>query len=151
MQAFYGETLGLKKLFCIPHTAGSMQRMKNRGYRGEYQPGDEWISYFKVAEKEFIELFNTAYDGENDPDERAFHHVCLVVADIVAAARELETKGLTLWRGIGDHRGPLTAPFDGSEVGEDGSLSFFIHDPEGNEIELMQYTRDSLQVVRDDA
>ena len=44
---------------------------------------------------------------------------------------------------------PFTEPFDGTEVGQCGSIAFYIQDPEGNEIEVMQYTENSLQVLND--
>ena len=150
MERFYGETLGLKKLFHINYTQEIIDGFLQSGYRDfTGKVGDEWLAYYKVAPKEFIELFNLPYCGENDTQNTGFHHVCLVVEDIIEAARELEGKGVTLYRGPRWLNNPFTEPFDGSEIGQCGSIAFYVQDPEGNEIELMQYTPESLQVKHD--
>lgn len=150
MEKFYGDTLGLKKLFKIDFTQEIIDNFKNQGYKDfKGEVGQEWLSYYKVAPKEFIELFNVPYNGENNTQNTGFHHVCLVVDDIMAAARELESKGVVLWRGPIWINNPWTEPYNGQEVGQCGSLAFYVQDPEGNEIEIMQYTEDSLQVIND--
>ncbi|MBC5581202.1 VOC family protein [Anaerofilum sp. BX8] len=149
-QHFYGEVLGLKKLFGIDYDQKTIDDFKTRGYDDfDGKVGEEWLSYYKVAPREFIELFNVPYNGKNDTQNEGFHHVCLMVEDVVAAARELEGKGVTLWRGPRWMNNPFTEPFDGTEVGQCGSIAFYIQDPEGNEIEVMQYTENSLQVLND--
>ncbi len=149
MQKFYGETLGLKQLFKIDFTQEIIDGFLKDGYKVAAKVGDEWLSYYKVAPKEFIELFNVPYNGGNDTRDEGFHHVCLIVEDAVAAARELEAKGVRLWHGPKWMENPYTEPFRGDEPGQCGSIAFYIQDPEGNEIEIMQYTEDSLQVTCD--
>ena len=150
MEKFYGEILGLKKLFKIDYTKEIIDGFIKDGYKDfKGSAGDEWLSYYKVAPREFIELFNMPYNGENDTQNTGFHHVCLVVEDILQAARELESKGVMLYRGPRWLNNPFTAPFDGTEVGQCGSIAFYVQDPEGNEIEIMQYTENSLQVIND--
>ena len=152
MVRFYGETLGLKKVFTLPYNEDILQGFRDKGYQNvTAKPGDEWISYFEVAPKEFVELFNLPYNGENDTQDEGFHHFCLLVDDIVAAARELEGKGVTLWNGPKWMNNPLAEPYPADPIqagrqGQCGSLAFYIQDPEGNEIEIMQYTPDSLQL-----
>jgi catechol 2,3-dioxygenase-like lactoylglutathione lyase family enzyme len=73
-----------------------------------------------------------------------------MVEDIVAAARELRDKGLTFWHGPEWMGERFKDPCDEDELrGQCGSLAFYIHDPEGNAIEVMQYTKDSLQAIHD--
>lgn len=150
MQKFYGETLELKKLFSIGYTPEIIDNFKKNGYKDlDVNVGDEWLSYYKVAPKEFIELFSVPYNGENETQNTGFHHICLVVDDAVITARELENKGVTLWRGPKWINNPFTEPFDGTEIGQCNSIAFYIQDPEGNEIEVMQYTDKSLQLLND--
>lgn len=149
MVDFYENVLGLEKLFTINFEQDIIDGYLEKGYPLEAKPGDEWITYMKIASKEFIELFNVPYEGENETKNQEFHHVCLIVEDIVEAATELRSKGLTLWRGPIWLNNPIEGPYDGSEVGQCGSKAFYIQDPEGNEIEIMQYTENSLQVLND--
>lgn len=150
MVDFYENILGLEKLFTIDYEQDIIDDYIERGYPIKAKPGDEWITYLKVASKEFIELFNCPYIGENNTKNQEFHHVCLVVENIYEAAKELEDKGLTLWKGPSW----LGNKYEGSyreegEAGQCGSLTFYVQDPEGNEIEIMQYTENSLQVIND--
>lgn len=152
MRSFYRDTLGLKELFVLPYNKQIIDNFTNKGYDvSGIKPGDDWIVYLEVAPKQFVELFNTPYNGENDTENESFHHFCLRVEDIVAAARELEAKGVTLYNGPRWMHSPLTEPYPEDPIkagrqGACGSLAFYIQDPEGNEIEIMQYTEDSLQL-----
>ena len=150
MEKFYGETLGLQKLFKIDFDQPTLDHFHENGYKDlKAEVGDEWLSYYKVAEKQFVELFNVPYNGENNTEDEGFHHFCLMVEDIVEAAHDLEGKGVTLWHGPKWMNNPYTEPFRGDEPGQCGSLAFYVQDPEGNEIEIMQYTENSLQLIND--
>lgn len=149
MVEFYEEILGLEKMFTINFEQDIIDGYIEKGYPLTAKPGDEWITYMKVAPKEFIELFHVPYHGENDTKNQEFHHVCLIVEDIAEAAADLRNKGLRLWRGPIWMNDEITGPYDGSEIGQCGSKGFYIQDPEGNEIELMQYTENSLQILND--
>ena len=153
MQKFYGETLGMKAMFHLPYTQDTVDLFKGPfGYTEmEQKAGDEWITYYQVSEHQFIELFNTTYTGENDNINEGFAHVCLLVEDIVEAARDLEAKGIQLWNGPKRINNPIVGPYPENPIeagiqGQCGSLAFYIQDPEGNELEIMQYTDDSLQL-----
>ena len=147
MLKFYGETLGLTKLFTMNFNDEIIQRFRTAGFVCESQNGDEYVSYFKVKEKQFIELFNIKYCGDNDVENQGFHHFCLIVEDITEAAKELQAKGISLWRGPRHMNNPITNPYTMIKQGRDGTFTFYIQDPEGNEIEFMQYTENSLQVL----
>ena len=134
MTAFYQDTLGLRHAFDLKDPDGKIL-----------------ISYIGLPGGQYIELFNDPYEGPNDTANVGFHHVCLLVDDIVSAARVCEAKGLTLYRGPRYAGRPFTEAFPDDPIaaglqGMSGSLQFYIQDPEGNEIELMQYTPDCLQV-----
>lgn len=142
MENFYSRTLGLKKLFSVDYTNEFIEGFRYLDYKDlKAQVGDECLSYFKVAPKEFIELYNVPYNGVNETQDQGFHHICLLVEDIAEAARELKGKGVKLWKGPGWLKTPFTEPYpDENSPAEECGPSFFIQDPEGNEIEIMQYT-----------
>lgn len=138
MQKFYGETLGLKKLFKIDYDERTINNFRAKGYEGNMKVGEEWLSYYKVAEREFIELFSVPYNGGNDTSNQGFHHVCLLVEDVKEAALDLMGKGINLTAG------PVFSGFIKPEIlstddlETEGFKSFYVQDPEGNNIEIMQ-------------
>ena len=95
--------------------------------------GTPWIVYLKVAKGQFIELF---YGGKNKPgsvsDEIGYGHLCLEVDDIEKIAAHIKKNGVAL----------------DSEpaMGMDTNLQCWVRDPDGNRIELMQYSRTSPQM-----
>ncbi|KRM12807.1 VOC family protein [Paucilactobacillus suebicus] len=97
--------------------------------------GDPWINYLEIKPGQFLELF---YDFDNLPyathgyDFRGFLHISLEVEDLEATKAELESKGLAIDSEI--------------KFGPDKSYQLWSHDPDGNQIEFMQYTKDSFQL-----
>ncbi len=99
-------------------------------------PGRKLIRYIEIAPGQFLELFYTygPLEDAGDPSPRyGYQHLSLQVEDIEAAYRELEAKGIR--------------PDTQIQQGPDYTKQFWIHDPEGNKIELMEYTERSFQVV----
>ena len=83
--------------------------------------------YLKVGPRAFIELFI----GETEPAPKAsYRHICLEVDDLTAEVARLRKAGLT-----------VTDP----KLGKDQSWQSWISDPDGNAIELHQYTAASWQ------
>jgi catechol 2,3-dioxygenase-like lactoylglutathione lyase family enzyme len=133
MVHFYQNILGLKRVFTLRN-----------------EDGTPWLTYLQIAPKEFIELFNESYKGNREESDRGHHHVCLMVEDIFAAAKTLEEKGLLLTAGPKSYKHYFRIPYkEIYEYGKCGSLAFYVQDPEGNEIEIMQYTDVSMQVLYD--
>ena len=115
------------------------------------EDGSVWLTYLKVSERQFIELFNDSYAPEHKWGEYSFSHVSLLVEDIFEAVRTLESKGVLITKGPKAYGNFLRVPFAvDHEVGACGSYTAWVQDPEGNEIELMQYTPMSMQVVCND-
>jgi lactoylglutathione lyase/glyoxylase I family protein len=114
------------------------------------EDGSVWLTYLELGPGEFIELFNETYTGKNEWKSKGHHHTCFLVDDIQEAARTLESKGIPLTQGPVDLRKFFQIPYklEGKQ-GLCNSWAFYIQDPEGNEIEFMQYTPESLQVVND--
>ena len=113
---FYTHILGLPEAF----------RMHN-------DDGNLWMVYIKTGADDFIEIFT----GGAEPPEAAnnaagFKHVCLWVDDLEATLNDLKTRGLDV-----DPAGIRT--------GRSRCRQYFIADPDGVRIELMQLMPDSLQ------
>lgn len=104
--------------------------------------GDDGVDfgyYFDCGECSFIELFDQSgavrqWGGEvvklRSPADAQYQHFCLEVEGIEALREHLAARGV-----------PVTE----ITVGMDGSKQCWIKDPDGNSIELMEYTSDSLQ------
>ena len=120
MRYFYAEVLGLKAKFTLRNDSDV-----DFGY------------YFECGNGTFIELFdkvkaNAEWGGENNPllHGNYFRHFCLEVVDLDDFVKQIALKN---WK------------VSGITVGKDNALQAWISDPDGNLIELMQYTNESLQ------
>jgi catechol 2,3-dioxygenase-like lactoylglutathione lyase family enzyme len=117
---FYCNKLGFREAFRLER-------------EGEPSP---WIVYLQVAPNQFLELFPGA-QGENRPRGRfpGYDHFCFVVDDLQATLRELEARGMVL----------TGSP----QQGLDYNWQYWITDPDGNAIELMQIMPNSPQAAAD--
>jgi lactoylglutathione lyase len=129
MHEFYTQKLGFEELFHLNKEDGSL-----------------WLTYIRVSKGQFLELFPEEYEGDNKPENRSHHHFCLEVGNFAETVRLLESRGIAV------HSGPvacyprMTEPFEAREASMCGSLCAFIADPEGNDIEIMQFTPESMQI-----
>ncbi|MBO0702032.1 MAG: VOC family protein [Candidatus Dormibacteraeota bacterium] len=89
---------------------------------GEPSP---WIVYLQLAPNQFLELFPGG-EGEVAPRSRAagYNHFCLTVDDLEATLQELKSRGVAIE--------------GGPRQGMDTNWQYWITDPDGNAIELMQ-------------
>lgn len=88
-----------------------------------------WIHYLKIADGQFIELF---YGGQDQPSHTSFQHLCLETDDLSATVEQLRESGV---------------PIDIEPAqGCDKNWQAWIHDPDGNRIELMQFHPDCPQL-----
>lgn len=95
--------------------------------------GQPWFVYLRMTDTQLLELFYA--DESFDPrcnKNCSYRHLSLEVEDIEGAKRSLLDAGVTLKTDI--------------YMGADQTKTLWITDPEGNEIELMEYTPDSLQL-----
>jgi lactoylglutathione lyase len=117
---FYCARLGFREAFRLDR-------------EGEPSP---WIVYIQVAPGQFIELFPHA--TLDDPAARAalsYNHVALTVDDMEATLRDLRARGV---------------PTPGAPaLGMDGNWQYWITDPDGNRIELMQIMSKSPHAAAD--
>ena len=94
--------------------------------------GDPWIVYIQISADNFIELFPGGKGTVEIPGGAiAYSHVCLRVDDMQATLHQLAENGLEI----------------GGEArqGKDGNWQYWLTDPDGNRIELMQIMPNSLQ------
>jgi glyoxylase I family protein len=84
--------------------------------------------YLHIGGRSFIELFKG--NSEQSEQKQSYKHFCLEVDDIQSTASELRKRGVEV-----------------SEVkmGSDNSWQAWLSDPDGNRIELHQYTPESKQ------
>lgn len=93
-----------------------------------------WIVYLQIAPGHFIELFPGG-SGENKSRPVGYNHFCLLVDDLPATLQALEARGL---------------PVPGEPVrGIDHNWQYWLTDPDGNRIELMQIASTSPQAAAD--
>lgn len=113
------ETIGFYEMFGI-----------EEAFRLHHDDGSLMLVYLHVSGDRFIEIFPGGPAA--DPDrEQSFKHICLLTDDINAAVEHLRESGAPI------DREPL--------LGLDGNLQAWTHDPDGNQIELMQLAHDSPQ------
>jgi catechol 2,3-dioxygenase-like lactoylglutathione lyase family enzyme len=123
MRRFYADTLGLRFAFPLANPAGQTFGL-----------------YFDAGHSTFIEVFDRAgaqamWGGDDPRIERgsAFRHLCFEVTGLDALRSQLVAKGLS-----------VSEP----SLGMDGSRQAWTADPDGNPIELMEYTAASAQLRR---
>lgn len=84
--------------------------------------------YLHIGGRSFIEMFQGSYQ---EPAQGSFRHFCLEVDDIEATAAELRARGVEVTE---------------IKLGKDNSYQCWLADPDGNRIELHQYTPNSQQL-----
>ncbi len=95
-----------------------------------------WIDYLEVAPHQYIELFYVY--GREKKEERnlqpyyGYQHICLEASNIHDAWDAVIANGLT--------------PDTPISLGTDGSWQFWLVDPDGNRLEMMEYTDGSKQL-----
>ena len=107
--------------------------------------GVPYITYIAIPGGQFVELFHMNYTGDNKPQKCSFVHICLEVEDFAKAVRQLQANGVKVTTG-GAGSQLLEEPFEKRTPGQCGSLCAFVTDPEGNDVELMQFTENSKQI-----
>lgn len=117
--AFYREVLGFQEAF----------RMNN-------EDGTLGTIYMYVASGQFIELFSGGIKPVECDGETIGHcHMCYLVGNAEEALQEIKKKGIRPDREI--------------TIGKSGCKQFWLRDPDGNRIELMEILPQSLQAQAD--
>jgi catechol 2,3-dioxygenase-like lactoylglutathione lyase family enzyme len=92
------------------------------------EQGRRFGVYLSVGRRTFIELF--AADAIHPAPNQSYQHFCLEVADIGQSIGDLRSRGVQV---------------TDATMGSDHSWQAWLSDPEGNRIELHQYTPESWQ------
>ena len=113
--AFYAK-LGLQEAFRLPKADGT----------------GVGLVYVRIADNVFLELFPGGTERPaGGPTQLGYAHACLLVDDIQAAYRDFTGQGV-----------PATGE---PKLGRDGNWQFWVTDPDGTRLEVMQIMPDSLQ------
>jgi catechol 2,3-dioxygenase-like lactoylglutathione lyase family enzyme len=125
MTAFYRDGLGFPIKFSLKHDDGTA-----------------FGHYFEAGAMTFIEIFDrdgAAKQWGGDRSERLkphvgthFNHLCFEVTGLEDYLAKIAARGVTIDRPV--------------KVGMDHSKQAWIKDPDGNVIELMEYTGKSMQL-----
>lgn len=113
-------------------------------FRLNKDDGSLWLAYIHCGNGQYIELFPDSYDGDNRFATHSQVHFCLEVSDFRAALEMIAAEGITIYNG--PEQPVLNPPYEKKPLGMCGSLCAFIQDPEGNYIEIMQFTPKSMQI-----
>lgn len=92
--------------------------------------GELYGHYLHVGGRAFLELFVGGAETAPASDGTTYRHLCLEVDDIEATVAALRDRG---------------AEVDEPKLGSDRSWQAWLSDPDGNRIELHQYTPESKQ------
>jgi lactoylglutathione lyase len=114
---FYCNKLALREVFRLER-------------EGEPSP---WIVYIQVAHNQFLELFPGAQGEIPSRNGTGYNHFCIVVDDLQATLREFAGRGLTI--------------SGKPQLGLDNNWQYWLNDPDGNAIELMQIMPESPQAT----
>ena len=112
---FYTEVLGLREAFRMYGEDGALSTV-----------------YIYIAPSQYLELFpNGTQRGETERDAIGMCHICLETEDVETAYETVKSKG-----------GPLDSDI---RWGKSRCRMFWTHDPDGNALEIMELTPESLQ------
>ncbi len=135
-QDFYINKMGFRKAFEIMKNpdGGRPTEKEVVPDSGSFTSEKLWICYIQVSPDSFIEFFTTEGGEEKccgRDDVVGYLHLALMVDDIHAYRDEIVSRGITL----------DIEP----NLGMDGTWQMWLHDPDGNKMEVMQYTETSAQ------
>ena len=149
MQDFYCNKLGMKEKFTVTtdeivHFSEYEQACGKKSDKNalphiqfaKEHPGTPLITYVEMAQNQFIELFYSSPDLNLPGDlsgNFGYQHLAIQVENLEDTWQHIKETGV-----IADT--PIT-------MGPDFTKQFWIHDPEGNRIEFMEYTPNSFQIV----
>jgi catechol 2,3-dioxygenase-like lactoylglutathione lyase family enzyme len=117
---FYTDQLGLKEAFRLNKADGS-----------------PLLIYLHVEDSNtFVELFPGGKD-KSAPGQPLIYHMGFMVKDLQTTLHALKDRGYPL---------PADAFEKASEIVGDGTMYYFVHDPDGNRVELSQLGPQALQL-----
>jgi catechol 2,3-dioxygenase-like lactoylglutathione lyase family enzyme len=113
---FYKRVLGLPEAFRVPNADGSL-----------------WMVYLKTGPDDFIEIFaRAAKAAPRTNDDEGMKHYCLWVDSLDTTLKDIESRGVAI-------------DYSKVRTGRSGCRQYFVADPDGVLIELMELMPDSMQ------
>lgn len=135
MRDFYENKLGLKAKIIMRYEAyKNNKNRKDWAAKAEVDPTGIAYIFIELAPGQYLELFEKKDEQlEHElPDTRlGYSHFALMVDDIFETRKELIRSGINI--DIEPNKG------------QSETWQMWIHDPDGNKFEIMQYTEKSLQ------
>lgn len=134
-KSFY-ENLGCKMKMAVKYKAYADKPHSQYYKKAQVIPEEYCIIYFEIAPGQFIEIYPSENDQLPHPQFNkhiGYSHFGVIVEDIQKTRDFLTQKGITI----------DIEP----KIGNSRTWQMWIHDPDDNRIEIMQYTNDSYQVV----
>lgn len=132
---FYENKLGAKAKMIVRNSRYKGTDNPLWSKKAETDPDGICIIYFEVAPQQFVEFFPKV-DGQGEHIEAnaslGYSHFSLLVNDIFKTKQELIEAGIQIDRDI--------------SKGKSETYQMWIHDPDGNNIEIMQFTEQSEQL-----
>ncbi len=140
MLAFYERGIGLKRALTL--TVGDMvSYLRDHGQSVQesiqHLPMDNpWMEYMEVAPHQYLVLYHNL--GQKKKEDRdltdayGYQHICIEVQDIHAAWDAVKANGLI--------------PDTEISLGADGAYQFWLTDPDGNRLEMMEYAPGAKQL-----
>lgn len=96
------------------------------------EDGTTWLVYLRITDGQYLELFPGAATDQSPGEEaNGVLHICLDIEDLDVEIARLEQAGVK-----------IVAPIKG---GIDNNRGAWIHDPDGNRIELMEMHPNCIQ------
>lgn len=146
---FYCDLLGCKKKFALTYDALADCIAKEAAQAGKKEPfylkamrkkmaGVVWCVYLELTPGNFIELFNIPGAKRKripGPRDLNYTHYSLEVEDLKHFREQIIAKGGRQYIDTEPNRSV------------DNTWQMWMHDPDGNKFEIMEYTKESLQVV----
>lgn len=143
MMNFYTRGLGLKKAFTLTYDmiAQYMEKAGNTDIQtitsSKMMGNIPCIDYIEVAPHQFIEFFYCMGQHKKEKRDRSkiygYQHFCLEVPDIKSAWEAVVYNGIH--------------PDTEIALGTEGAYRFWITDPDGNKLELMEYAPGAKQLL----
>lgn len=93
--------------------------------------GNNWIEYLCIDDGQYIELFYEKPDREYSYSNGSFKHLCIETEDAKGYANLIRERGYEIWKE------PI--------VGPDKNVQFWVKDPDGHQIEIMEMDKNSPQ------
>lgn len=100
-------------------------------FRLHKDDGTLWLIYLRLSEDNFIELFEQPAGERAETPQLGMQHLCLHVDDLTGTLQQLAERGYQV---TGEPR-----------TGRDGARQYWITDPDGNRIELMELVPGCMQ------